>query len=365
MKKKTIFLLLALLNISVSFAKTITVSNNPNSPGQYKRLDSAILAAAAGDVLLVSGSLTDYNTAGTFGGALTINKPLTIYGQGYDPRKDEALSSYISVLHITLAGSGSSISGFTLGTIYEDQGTHDIVVSRCKINGFGYSYGGNGGNGIYGNNQMFMDNIMFGPIILTGSIGDIIIQNNLIAGSISGPATTTNVIINNNYFSNSIYGNVNYPNAIIRLSNALVYNNIFYYKSTTVLPVSYVGSAVNNCVFNNNIYFNSVSTNPLAVGVNNNSGSNNIPLNPVFANIDLTTAGAITRLDNFNLQPGSPGINAGTDGKNIGPHGGSSPIQYPYSGNPAIPQMDSLSIFNPVIPPNGTLNVKFAAHSNN
>jgi len=102
----------------------------------------------------------------------------------------------------------------------------------------------------------------------------------------------------------------------------------------------------------------------LGIGLNINTGSGNISANPDFVNL-VTTSISVTRADNFNLQVGSPGIGAGTDGKDIGPHGGSIPMQYPYSGQPAIPAIQSMSIPNPVIQPNWTLTVKFQANSNN
>ncbi len=358
--KKYITFLSTILCCSSLLAKTITVSNNPNSPGQFTRLDSAILLASAGDILLVSGSVTDY--AAIAGGTITINKPITLYGAGYDPRNDQALATVVSTIHITTAGSGTTISGLYISNeIYEDGGTNNITISRCKIS----SMWNNGSytNGINGNNYNINENII-GVIAIsvyntTTPISDIIIQNNLITGSIGGPSTGSNIIISNNYFSGSNpLTATGYAGA---LYNANIYNNIFYYKSTTSTTAA---GATTNCVFSNNIYFNNTNSNPFNIGINNNSGSNNINANPDFVNIDLTTT-SITRLDNFNLKLGSPGIGTGTDGKNIGPEGGSIPIQYPYTGYSAIPVIDSMSISNPVIPPNGTLKVKFTAHANN
>ncbi len=362
MKKYLVVLLAAFGFHSVLFAKIITVSNNPNSPGQYRRLDTAIMAAAAGDVLLVSGSTIDYAAAA--GGTIVINRPLTIYGAGYDPRTDQPLVSMISTIHITAAGTGTTISGFLISNqIYEDPGTNYITISRCKIasmwNSSSYTYGINGSNYLIKENIIGV--IAIGVYTMTTAIGHIIIQNNIITGSIGGPAIATDIVINNNYFSSvNAFAGAGYSGA---LYNASINNNIFYYKSTSSAPASNNSVAV-NCVFNNNIYYNTTSTNPLSIGVNNNTGSKNTSVNPLFANIDLTST-SVTRLDNFNLLAGSPGINAGTDGKNIGPSGGSQPIQYPYSGAPAIPQVLTMNIINSVIPPNGTLNVNFTATSNN
>ncbi len=348
MKKYIIALLTALSFTIWTFGKIITVSNNPNSPGQYIRLDSAINAASAGDILLVSGSVTDYG----LGGTVTINKRLTLYGQGYDPRKDQALPSTISTLYIRSAASGTIISGFNISyQLYEEVNTNSIVISRCRINQLGVSFA-NSTWGINGSNYDIRENII-GQITINNNDADIHFHNNIIYGPIHGQATNTNILIYNNYFTST---------AITSLSNALIYNNIFYSKSAAALSTAYTATA--NCVYNNNIYFNTTNANPLGIGVNNNSGSNNINVNPLFVNIDLTTT-SLSRADNFNLQSGSRGTGAGTDGRDIGLHGGSLPIQYPYSGQPAIPQIQAMNILNPVIAPTDTLKISFRASSNN
>jgi hypothetical protein len=351
---KLLFLTLCtFLSCKALFAKTITVSNNPNSPGQYKRLDSAILAASSGDILLVSGSATDYAVAA--GGAITINKPLTLYGLGYSPRNDQALPTTISIVHITSAGSGTTLSGFAITTqLYEDPGTNNIVISRCNIaamwNFSCYC------NGISGNNYDIRQSII-GNIAINANTSGVMIQNNIITGSIGSQPSSGNTLITNNYFDAGIGLNGVYAG----MYNATVNNNIFYYKSTSA-SAGYANAT--NCVFDNNIYFNTSNANPFGIGTNNNTGTGNINGNPDFVSIALVSL-AVAQTDNFNLKTGSPGINAGTDGTNIGPQGGSLPIPYPYTGQPAIPLIQSMTISNSVIPPNGTLNINFKASSNN
>lgn len=359
--KKNIFLLFISILISLTlFAKIITVSNNPSSPGQYKRLDSAIYFAAANDVLLVSGSVTDY---AAITGSITIGKPITIYGSGYDPRTDQALATTVSYIHINTGGLGTTISGIYISNqINTDYGTNNITISRCKINNLMNT--GSYTNGISGSNYEIRENIIGGEIAIAAynnsyALSNISIHNNIITGSLGGSPGASNVLIYNNYFTST--NPFSSPAYSGNLYNANVYNNIFYYKSgSSTSSASYT----NNCVFNNNLYYNNSNSNPFNIGSNGNIGSNNINANPVFVAIDLTTT-SVTRTDNFNLQAGSPGINAGIDGKNIGPEGGSIPIQYPYAGLPAIPWIQSMSISNPVIPTNGTLNVNFKASSNN
>ena len=51
--KKLILLCVAAGSLFTAKAAVITVSNNPNSPGQYTSLQTAIDAAASGDTLYV------------------------------------------------------------------------------------------------------------------------------------------------------------------------------------------------------------------------------------------------------------------------------------------------------------------------
>jgi hypothetical protein len=258
-------------------------------------------------------------------------------------------------VHLTAAASGTTISGFLISVqLYEDPGTNNIVISRCKItNVYNFSCYC---DGVAGNNYDFRENII-GNMAINANVGGILIQNNIVAGGIGSQPTTTNLTISNNYFC----GSIGLKGVYAGIYNATVNNNIFYYKSST--GTSAYANAT-NCTFGNNLYYNTSNTNPFGIGTNNNTGSGNLNANPQFVSISLATT-AIASTDNFNLQTGSPAINAGTDGKNIGPEGGNLPMQYPYTGQPAIPQIQSMTISNPVIAPNGTLNVKFQASSNN
>jgi hypothetical protein len=76
MKTKTTLLaaIFALIALN-SQATTWTVSNNPNSPGQFTSLQAAINNADFYDTIMVAGSATSY-------GNITINKPLCWLEQG-------------------------------------------------------------------------------------------------------------------------------------------------------------------------------------------------------------------------------------------------------------------------------------------
>jgi hypothetical protein len=347
--KKNLFMLLGILLITVaSFAKTITVSNNPTSPGQYKDLQTAIDAAKAGDILLISGSATDY-------GQVTINKRLTIYGQGYDPRKDVAFPT--SINYITLnnnlvndTASGTAIYGCTIGGLevyYNgDPSTNvsNITVKRNTISDVS----------IYGSDWTIADNIITGGIAAYGT--NVLIKNNVFTGSyIQNDNIHPNLIITNNVFTSTVS---------LSVYNALVSNNVFYYKSSSVVNYIY-GSTASNTVFSNNIYYNNSNANPFNIGQSNNTGTGNINnKNPKFVAYNLTTTD-VTRNDNLKLQASSPAKNAGTDGTDIGAYGGVTPMQYPLSGEPAIPQVKTMNINNTTVSPGTVLHVQVKANSNN
>ena len=53
-------MLTLLVATCATFAATITVSNNFNSPAQYTDIQEAVDAAASGDTILIAGSPTTY-----------------------------------------------------------------------------------------------------------------------------------------------------------------------------------------------------------------------------------------------------------------------------------------------------------------
>jgi hypothetical protein len=84
--KSNVLLFALLVTLSNSLmAKTITVSNNTNSPGQYTDIQTAINDAGTttGDVIIVQGSPTAYPN-------ITVSKSIKIYGAGSFPNTPTA-----------------------------------------------------------------------------------------------------------------------------------------------------------------------------------------------------------------------------------------------------------------------------------
>jgi len=61
--------------------------------------------------------------------------------------------------------------------------------------------------------------------------------------------------------------------------------------------------------------------------------------------------------NDYHLNQGSPGKNAGTDGNDIGIYGGT----YPYTDIIPIPKVIHVNVLNPKLPLNDTLHVRIKA----
>lgn len=336
-------------------AAILTVNNNSTSPGQYTSLQAAITAAHSGDTLLVSGSNTDYgpNSAG-----ININKPLTLWGTGYNPIKDNPLTSKISYLNLQSGSAGTVIVGFViagnLSTDYNVQ-VNNITVKRNFI----------GPINSVGDNWILQENIFGlsnGNLTLNGN--NILVKNNIFQGSpytgISNQPSNTNFVFSNNVvFGNNFVANNFY--------NAVVSNNIFYDSSK--VSVQYFSSSTANTTFTKNIVYGNPAANPFYTNNNGNTESgNSYNTDPQFNSVKLGTSyGYYIVLDltsDLSLKATSPGHNTGTDGKDIGLFGGAGSLN-PLTGYPAIPQITTMNIQNTVVAPGATLNVQIKAKSNN
>jgi hypothetical protein len=241
-------------------ASIITVNNNTTSPGQYTSLQAAITAAHSGDTILVSGSNTDYASSAT----ITINKPVTLLGTGYNPIKDNPFVSKIANIDLQAGSDGTVIAGFLItGNLGSDNTPiANVTVKRNFLNYL---------NDANGNGWVLQENV-FGENGQGFSVNgnNIVVKNNVIQGTIyvaiGNQASNTNFIVTNNiFFSNIGSSNVFY--------NAVVSNNIFY--DSNKVSVNYAATQSANSTFTNNIVYGDPATNPLDTGVNGNTGSGN------------------------------------------------------------------------------------------
>ncbi len=339
MKKIYFFFLVSLLTLN-AYSTVRTVSNAPINAGTFTDIQTAINASALGDTVYVHGSPTAYSTA------LTITKRLTLIGPG----------GYIT----GTSGNGSTAN--ITGTISIDSTLSTHSPTGTKLIGIYCSAQIN----IKRGNNILLDRCVAYDILFynqSNSNLSMVVKNSsaYFLGGYSNFSINFFLSVNNCFISYLRYLGQNsiVTNNIIKLTlgdcnGANFSNNIFYYTTFT---------NNSNCVFSNNVNFGSPNQLILPYGTNTGGGNLNqvdplfigsIPLNVAWNDLD----------DNWGLQAGSPCINAGTDGTNIGPSGGSNPMPN-WFGVPNIPQMQELNILNGAVPQNGTLDIQVKARKRN
>jgi hypothetical protein len=325
-------------------ATIITVSNAPNSPGQYTNLQEALDAASSGDTIYVSGSLTTY-------GSIDIKKKITLIGAGFNPNNQNNQNSELQYVYFKsdndpvnpTNASGTTITGFKISYLYvQTQNVIDIQLLRNEITG-SISLAAN-----YCQNWTIKNNIL--NWISTSSstaifASDFVISNNIIKREIQYFKSNTILIANNIFTQNSGFTTVSLAN---------IQNNIFYGGSTA--NCSY-------CTFIKNISVGAANT--FDYGTNTSVG-NFTNVDPLFVAVSSTT---FNFAYDYHLQPTSPGKGAGTDGTDIGLYGGMYPfpsggdVPWQTSPMPAIPQITSMVILNGTLPSAGTLHIQIQAKS--
>lgn len=339
--KKIFTILIFTCLLGAASAKVRTVNNNAGGPGQFSNLQTALDSSASGDTIYVHGSATSY-------GNVTIKKQITLIGTGSNPNKANTLVSKAGYLYLdTVANisgaSGSRITGFTLNAVYGYAGaggSRNVAISRNNF------LAGATAILVTGSGWTFENNILV-PSIKANNNSNIIIRNNVFNGAKITNSNQATTLVSNNVF----IGTSN-ATAFTTVSNALVANNIFYGSSPK-------GTSVDNNTFSNNITYQT-SYDTIPFGTNTGSG-NFLAKDPEFTNVPAKN---FSYSDDFTLKATSIGKNAGTDGTDIGIFGGANPF-VDMTGAPAIPQLKSMNILNPVIPVGDSLRVVIKANKQN
>jgi hypothetical protein len=190
---------------------------------------------------------------------------------------------------------------------------------------------------------------------------NVYIRNNVFAGSIFGVqsnnAPMINVYITNNLFCGAGIICTNY------LLGSYIQSNIFIRNGTNYGTSDPVGGAnVGTCEWRYNLSYGfSTSSIPNTGSPGTGSFGNQNLVAPQFTNFP-TSAGGPTYWDyiyDFTPAGGSPLINGGNDGSDIGPTGNPTVVYNKY-GIPNIPQIRSFSIVSPAnatVAPGSTLQV--------
>ena len=343
MKKFRLILFLLLAAAWGVEAATITVSNDPDNPGQYDDLQAAVDAASAGDTIIIN--------KGYYRESINLMKKLVFIGPGI--ASVERLGSICSGcarldrFTIRKEASGSSFIGVDAGFSIQND-VDDILIENCNIDRISLN----------NNNDNNQQNILVSNSLISSRIylyrsgseqNNFIFSNNIIqVADITGDNSLTDiegrVIFKNNIFLQ------NGTELFDRIKGLVLENNIFY---------SAEPQGCNQCTFLHNLTFDNdnnnligeASENPNSVGEGNIIGQD-----PKFVNINQIT---FTNQNDYNLQSGSPAIGAGKDGTDIGIYGGS----YPWNIEVAtiVPVVTSLTIPVGVVQENGQLEFTFSA----
>ena len=356
--KKLSILILICLNFTIQAQTIHIVDNNQGAGAQYINVQDAVDAAAAGDIIYIQPSPNSY-------GQIQMTKSLSIYGIGYNPELNNGQKATVSDIRFQYAdASGSKISGLNINTIYLDNGTfnnHNVIITNNRIN---YIVGN--GTTSRANNAIISGNYLnrYGPVILCLSSQNWVISNNIIRqddpnpnGWYSFDRLNATTILNNNIILTRQNGNGNQSTQVFYNCNGTqISNNIFLFTGTGVANMNLGSNSALN--FQNNLTYSYNTTLDVL------SGTNNIDnMDPLFVAFD-PNVGLNSTTNDFNLQAGSPAVNAGTDGFDLGVFNGNLPFNL--RGYPTeLPYLTDFVIFNNIISAGMSLNINVKANANN
>ncbi|OFY86992.1 MAG: hypothetical protein A3F72_02205 [Bacteroidetes bacterium RIFCSPLOWO2_12_FULL_35_15] len=346
--KKILLFVIALISITPVFAGVLTVSNNtalPGSPGQYTTVQAAVNASFAGDTILVHGSSIAYNEG------VTVNKKLIIRGPGFYPQSSNASIANGFTITISNNSSNTIIEGFYNMYVYctNTNPVTNLIIRRNFISPYGI------GLNVNINGSIIENNVFYSGGVDLQNAQNVQIRNNIFQTTITSSNSAT-IQIKNNLF-------VCAGDAFSGITNAVISNNIFYQKN----PMDAAGTNVSTSTFNNNLTYNNAGSQGIIPSGSNIGSGNIVNTDPLF--MGVYSCGVSYNI-NWRLNLISPAKNAGTDGTDIGPTGGVSPIYlypapYPITGEPAMPQVQSLTMPVSSVAPGGNLNVTVKARKRN
>lgn len=336
--KKIYFLFVLAVTTITANATIRTVNNGSVGAGQYTSVQTAVDASVAGDTIYIHGSQTTY-------GDVTLNKRLVLIGAGHHVTGTQFnFPTTLGIINLSQGNSttlptGSTIKGLNFSYIVGISGSlavNNITLERNYIQSYAY---------ILGTGWICRNN--FVNYFEVGNFKNTIISNNVIRHYVNNSNQPSVIITNNIFLNNTYFSNVNY---------ATITNNIFIEPA----PLNYFSGTQNT--WNKNIMIYADPANFKVFPPVNNTGVGN--LNTVDAQftqtIPLNIELAAATTQDWILLATSVGFKYGTDGTDVGIHGGSYPSPNT-SGATNIPQITSMDLQNSVLPQNGTLNIEFKA----
>lgn len=332
-------LIILFLTIAKTNAAVLLVNNLAGGPGQYAQINAAMTAANPGDTIYVSGSNVIY-------AAFNITKDsITIIGPGSYSDKQNAFAANINGFTCDNNLNQIKIKGLLLSDDADFSGTNGIANLEIIGNAFSTSAGYINFNGASNFSFINIANNIFTAVnsdiidfVNSTGFNNVIIQNNILLGSIRSLNATNSVIINNVF--------INITNAFndfgaSLFANVMIKDNIFY-KSHPL-------NNTTSCTYQNNISYSPTITYPLMGGTGNIDNTD-----PLFVN---APTGNYTTAFNFHLLAGSPAFGASSIGDDIGFYGGTFPSSV--TGETLnMPVIRIQDIQNQNVPQNGNVNVK-------
>jgi hypothetical protein len=334
---KNLLSILCVTLCSSLMAATFTVSNNPNSPGQYTTISAALAAASNGDVILVQGSATNYD-------GVSVDKSVKIYGAGVIPNTPSSLKSVIPTIYIN--ANNVTISGIRSTNVYINY----VYTSntRLEYNAFSFLL-------ISGINSTIINNRIGG--IYLSNTSNTIILNNVLGNIVGSSQSYTNVIVKNNIFRsgnettldlnydyNPYWGNMTSHFQSLANAGLLLSDNVFYKAS--------LGN-ITNSSFSKNVFTT------IANVTGNNDNANTFGASGIHTNFD----GSQLLPTDYNLSTTGLAYSS-SDGTQVGVNGGG--FTFAMRGEAPIPYLRSpFNVAEVVVTSGGTLNVTVNATNGN
>ncbi len=315
MKRSILLFGFFFLTISAYGQNTLIVDNTGSAPTGdhiYTNLQAAIDAAQAGDVIQVMPSPTSYGN-----GIFDINtEGLTLFGAGYLPEN----GNISEVGNITIRGDNIRLSGFRISFLDIDSESasdksSNIVIENSEITGLQ----------VFNSSNIVFNSCFLNPTVSAGSpdfhsSSDGIVMSNSIVLSRFDNFNNTEVINSIFASSNGIAGDLSGN----RFTDSII---------LTTLPSTSSSLASNE----NNHFINNFSLTSLSLGINGNTGFDNIIDDDATIETVLEQDGT-NWLNEFNpnLPTGSSLIGAASDGGDLGVFGGLNPYSRTGQSLPAI-----------------------------
>ncbi len=296
------------------------------TPTIYTTVTDAVAAIQNGDTIYIPGGTFDI-------GNLTISKKVQLIGVGH--YADSTLATGVTKLqgniYFTDYADNGSMTGIWLsgsvffGTTNTNQDVNNYTITRCKMDYLYLSY--NGSDNTTSKYFTVSNNLI--SMIFGGNAQNCTINNNIIDGGIYY-FNRGGTFKNNTILGQFDYCNYAGCNTLWYLTSCTFENNIF-------IDYSPIFDYISSCVFKNNLWVANIS-----FPSGTNTGSGNI-VNQAYSDIfiDVPTEGFLYT-HNFHLKTTCAGLNAGTDGKDVGIYGGIVP--YSDGAVPLYPHIRTVNI---------------------